>query len=194
MRTTGRPDQPAAPSRISCLLRAALLSLVVAITIAITLNRERMESVSTVGYLGAFLAMLLSNATLILPAPGLIFVFALGGSLNPILVGLFAATGATLGELTGYLAGVSGLAVLENTGVAHRVEKLMDRNGTLTVFALSIVPNPLFDIAGIMAGAGRMPVWRFMGVAFCGKLIQSTTIALAGAMSLTWVQELLRQS
>jgi hypothetical protein len=90
MRTTGRPEQPTAPSRISCLLRAALLSLVIAITIAITVNRERMESVSTLGYLGAFLAMLLSNATLILPAPGLIFVFALGGSLNPILVGLFA--------------------------------------------------------------------------------------------------------
>jgi membrane protein DedA with SNARE-associated domain len=84
--------------------------------------------------------------------------------------------------------------VLENTRVAQRMEKLMDRNGMLTVFALSIVPNPLFDVAGILAGAGRLPVWRFLGVAFCGKLIQATAIALAGAMSLTWVQELLSQS
>jgi len=67
----------------------------------------------------------------------------------------------------------------------------MERHGLWTIFVLSIIPNPLFDIAGILAGAARIPVWRFMGVAVVGKVIQASAIALAGSLSLTWVQNLL---
>jgi membrane protein DedA with SNARE-associated domain len=133
--------------------------------------------------------MLASNATLILPAPGLIIVFALGSSLNPVLVGLCGAVGATLGELTGYITGFSGLAVMNNTRVAHQIKYWMDRNGALTIFGLSTFPNPFFDLAGLMAGASRMPVWKFLLMAFLGKWIQSTTIALAGVLSLGWVEQ-----
>jgi membrane protein DedA with SNARE-associated domain len=168
------------------------LAFVVGITLLITLNRERMGDFEALGYAGAFFAMLISNATLILPAPGLIIVFALGSSLNPALVGLAGALGATIGELTGYITGYSGLAILENTGVAQRIHQWMNRNGSLTIFALSIFPNPFFDLAGVMAGAGRMPVWKFLLFAFLGKTIQSTTIALAGALSLNWVEQWLR--
>ncbi len=184
--------RPAASRRLTCLLRVATIMLVAGITLFIALNRDKMEDFSALGYAGAFLAMLLSNATLILPAPGLFIVFALGSSLNPLLVGLAAALGGTLGEMTGYLTGYSGLGVLENVAVTQRINHWMTRNGTLTIFALSIVPNPFFDLAGLMAGAGRMSPWRFMGVAFCGKSIQSTAIALAGTLSLNWVEELIK--
>ena len=82
-----------------------MLALVVLVTVTISLNQERLSSLAAFGYLGAFFVMALSNATVILPAPGLIFVFALGSSLHPLQVGLFAGVGATLGELTGYIAG-----------------------------------------------------------------------------------------
>ncbi len=108
-------------TRRSCLLRGLSLLAVAAITFAIVLNEDRMEDIAALGYVGAFLAMLLSNATLILPAPGLVFVFALGGTLNPFGVGLFAAVGATLGEVTGYLTGYSGVAVIDGNLLAERV-------------------------------------------------------------------------
>ena len=174
---------------LPCLLRGLGLVAVLGITISISVNSDRMEDFSGLGYAGAFFAMLLSNATLILPAPGLIIVFALGGSLNPILVGLFGGLGATLGELTGYLTGFSGAAVMQDSPVTYRVRTWMNHNGPLTIFALSIFPNPFFDLAGVMAGASRMPVWRFLLFAFSGKAIQSTTIALAGALSLDWVEK-----
>jgi membrane protein DedA with SNARE-associated domain len=183
-----KPSQPYSLTRLSCLLRGLGLGFVIGITLLITLYRDRLQDFAALGYGGAFLAMLASNATLILPAPGLIIVFALGSSLNPVLVGLAGAAGATLGELTGYITGFSGLVVLENTSVAYRVRYWMNRNGPLTIFALSVVPNPFFDLAGLMAGAGRMPVWRFLLVAFSGKTIQATAIALAGALSLTWIE------
>jgi len=178
--------------RVTCLLRAATIALVAGVTLLIVLNRDTMDDFAALGYAGAFLAMLLSNATLILPAPGLLIVFALGNSLNPLLVGLAAALGATLGEMTGYLTGYSGIGVLESSPITHRIHGWMTRNGTLTIFALSVIPNPFFDLAGLMAGAGRMPPWRFVGIAFCGKSIQAIAIALAGALSLGWVEKLIQ--
>lgn len=178
----------------TCFLRIGMLVLVVLITASIAVNRGRLEELEELGYVGAFLIMLLSNATLILPAPGLIFVFALGNSLHPGWLALFAGAGATVGELTGYMAGYSGLAIFEDTPLAHRVHHWMSANGPLTIFFLSIVPNPAFDLAGILAGTGRMPVWKFLGIAFLGKLIQALLIAIAGGMSLTWVERLLTHS
>ena len=184
-----KPARPYTRSPLSTILRVSGLVLVAGITLLIAFNRDRVEDFASLGYAGAFLAMLASNATLILPAPGLIIVFALGNSLNPILVGLCGASGAALGELTGYVTGLSGVVVLENTQAAHRIKYWMERNGALTIFGLSVFPNPFFDIAGLMAGAGKMPVWKFLLTAFLGKSIQSITIALAGALSLSWVEQ-----
>lgn len=177
--------------RLRRLLRLLILLAIVLLTLGIVLNRDRMDDFSALGYGGAFFAMLLSNATLVLPAPGLVIVFALGSTLNPVLVGLCGGLGATLGEITGYLAGYGGLGILIETPTAIRLNGWMERNGTLTVFALSVVPNPFFDLAGMLAGAGRMSLLRFLAVAFVGKSLQAIGIALAGALSLDWVEGLL---
>lgn len=186
-----KPAQPYRPSKLSWVLRGAGLVGIVLITVAVATHRDRLQEFSTLGYAGAFLAMLISNATLVLPAPGLIIVFVLGSVLNPMLVGMTAALGAALGEMTGYFTGYAGLALMEESGVALRIRGWMNRNGPLTIFALSAIPNPFFDLAGLMAGAGRMPVWKFLSVAFLGKTLQATCIALAGALSLEWVEPLL---
>ena len=170
------------------LLRGIGLAAVVTITFVIFFNREQMQHLKTLGYFGAFLAMLLSNATLILPAPGLIIVFALGSSLNPLAVGLAGAIGAALGEITGYFMGANGVILMEKTSVAKHIQRWMQRNGSLTLFSLSIFPNPFFDMAGLLAGAGRVPLWRFFLITFAGKSIQAITIALTGMYSLNWIE------
>ncbi len=169
-------------------LRVLSLVAVLGVTVGVALHREQLHGFAALGYAGAFLAMLLSNATLVLPAPGLIVVFALGSSLNPLLVGVAGALGAALGEVTGYLTGYSGLVVIEQSGFSRRLNGWMERNGALTIFALSVVPNPFFDLAGLLAGASRMPVWRFLGATFFGKAIQAILVAVAGALSLQWVE------
>ncbi len=89
-------------------LRLLALLLVVAVTVAGVLWRDRLGRFVAYGYPGIFLISLAANATVIFPAPSLALVFALGAVLNPILVGLVAGLGEALGELTGYLAGYSG--------------------------------------------------------------------------------------
>jgi membrane protein DedA with SNARE-associated domain len=174
------------------MLRAVGLMGVVLITLTIAANRDRLPEFAALGYAGAFLAMLVSNATLVLPAPGLIIVFVLGTSLNPFALGAAAGLGAALGEMTGYFTGYTGLTLIEESAIARRVQGWMNRNGRLTIFALSVIPNPFFDLAGLMAGAGRMPVWQFLIIAFLGKAIQGTGIAFAGMLSLGWVEQWLR--
>jgi hypothetical protein len=98
--------------------------------------------------------------------------FAAGASLSPWLVGLAVGSGSTLGELTGYITGYSGRDAIKRDRDFDRVQGWMRRFGLWALFALSLVPNPLFDVAGIIAGVTRIPVWKFLAVTWCGKVIE----------------------
>lgn len=164
-------------------LRLLALLLVVAVTVVGVLWRGRVRGFVAYGYPGIFLISLAASGTVILPAPSLALVFALGGVLNPILVGLAAGLGEALGELTGYLAGYSGQAVIENREVYHRLHGWMRRYGWATIFFLSVFPNPFFDLAGIAAGILRLPVGYFFLSCWLGKTFKTIVFALAGAHS-----------
>ena len=178
---------PTRPSWLTALGRAAAGLSVVAISVAVFFLADRIQELKSLGYLGAFSIMLLSNATIVLPAPGLVLVFALGSSLQSIPLGLATGAGAALGELTGYLAGLSGRTVIKNQTLYRRFEGWMERYGSLTIFALAAIPNPFFDIAGVAAGALGFTWRRFLLAAWAGKTVQGILIAYAGAISAEWV-------
>jgi len=102
-------------------LRILALLVVVAITVYIYNIRDHVEEFASYGYPGIFLVALMANATVFLPAPGVAVVFAMGSIFNPLGVALAAGTGGALGELSGYLAGFSGQAVIENTNAYDRI-------------------------------------------------------------------------
>ena len=164
-------------------LRLLALLLVVAATVAGFLWRDRLSRFVAYGYPGIFIISLVANATVILPTPSLALVFALGGVLDPLLVGLAAGLGEALGELTGYLAGYSGRAVIENREIYNRLHGWMKQYGLATIFVLSVFPNPFFDLAGIAAGVLRFPVGYFLLSCWLGKTLKTIAFALAGAHS-----------
>ena len=49
------------------------------------------------------------------------------------------------------------------------------------IFLLGVVPNFFFDIGGMVAGATRMSVWRFILAAWLGKSIRLTIVAMTGS-------------
>lgn len=189
---TSRLNQPRKRRWLSILGRVLGILFVIAISLTIFSLSDKIEELKGFGYLGAFGIMLLGNATIILPAPGLTIVFALGSALNPLLLGITAGAGAALGELTGYLAGFSGRAAIENRDLYQRFEKWMTRYGTFALLALAIIPNPFFDLAGVVAGALKFRWWRFLLLALVGKTIQGILVALAGAHSAGWVLDWLK--
>ncbi len=177
-----------------------VLALLIAIGITFGLSRLPIdwehfnwESIKPYGYLGVFALTLLSDATVIVPFPGLAGIFVAGGFFNPILIGMVGGLGSALGEMTGYLAGYGGRAVIEDRDAYAKLEKWMQRNGTLTVFVLSVIPNPVFDMAGIAAGMLKFPVWRFLLACWLGKAIKFTAIAFAGAASWDFILPYLRR-
>jgi len=163
------------------LVRALAFLFVIALSVLIVLYGNRLTGLGAYGYPGLFLVNLLASATLILPAPGLALALAAGATMNPYLVGLAVGSGSALGELTGYIAGASARGMVEGDPNYPRVSGWMAKKGLLVIFVLSIVPNPMFDVAGIVAGAMRIPVWKFLSVTWLGKVIKSTLVALAGA-------------
>jgi len=174
-------------------LRTLVLILVLGVTVSIFVFRDRVANLAGYGYLGAFLISLLSSATIILPVPGIAVIFALGATYDPYLVGLAAGAGSALGELSGYMAGYSGQGVLRKSKTYLRMEHWMRRRGSLVIFVLAFVPNPIFDLAGAAAGILRYPVWKFLLFCFLGKTPRSILIAFAGAWALEGVLKFLQR-
>lgn len=181
----------APPDRRQTVIRIAALLAVVAITVFLISLGDQAERFAAYGYPGIFLISLLANATVILPAPGLAITFSMGAVFHPAGVALAAAAGATLGELSGYLAGFSGQGVLAQSRAYRKIESWTRRYGSWVILALAIIPSPLFDLGGAAAGALKMPVPRFLLFAFVGKLIKMLVIAYAGAASIDWIGTLL---
>ncbi len=185
--------RPAASTRPSLhILRWLALAVVLGISGLIIVYGDRLARLGAYGYPGMFLLNLLSSATLILPAPGLALAFAAGGHLAPPLVGLAVGSGSALGELTGYVAGYSGRGVIENQGRYRQIQGWMRDSGLWVIFFLSLVPNPLFDIAGITAGAMRIPLPKFLAAAWAGKVLKSMLVAYAGAGAIDVLGPVLR--
>lgn len=143
------------------------------------------------GYPGVFLISLIANASIALPIPSLAVTFSMGALLSWPLVGLAAGAGEALGESTGYLAGYTGSALVENKQLYKRMQYWMENHGMLTIFVLSLVPNPLIDLAGITAGALKYGYFKFLLACWLGKTIKTLIFAWAGAQSMGWVMRFL---
>ena len=166
------------------LLRVLSIVAVIGITLYTYTLRERIDEFQALGYPGIFLVALIANATILLPAPGAAIVAAVGAIFNPIGVGIAAGTGGAIGELSGYLAGYSGQAVIERAHVYERIKPWVDKYGGWAILVLSAIPNPLFDVAGIAAGIARMRFWTFLFFVWIGQLIKMTLFAYAGRYSI----------
>ena len=166
------------------LARIMALFVVIALSVFVFSIRDQAEELAVYGYPGIFVLSFLAYATVLLPAPGVAVVFTMGSIFNPLGVALAAGTGAALGELTGYLAGFSGQAVVERVDTYERLTRWMKKNGSLTVFFLAAIPNPFFDLAGVAAGSLKMHVVRFFIFCWMGEVVKMAIFAFAGASTL----------
>ena len=177
------------PTRILGL--AILVALTAVAVAAFQFSQVLLDSAvfQTFGYAGIFLLTATCSATLLLPAPAFGAVGIAGSVLNPFLVGLAAGLGAATGELTGYAAGRSGRVVLglEAAPMTRNIRGWMRRYGFFALLALSAIPNPLFDAAGLTAGSLGYPVQRYWVAVALGKTLNYSVIALVGyALASSW--------
>ena len=136
------------------------------------------------GYFGVFIINVVGAASILLPSPAAASVLGGGALLDDFLgvpawfwVGIVAGFGEAIGEFSGYAAGYGGRVFIENQPSYARVRRWMERRGALTLFLMSTVPNPAFDIVGLAAGAVQMPMRRFFFSVLAGKIIKDMWLA-----------------
>jgi len=168
-------------------LRILAVVFVIAITVTIFLFRERVREFAGLGYPGIFLIVMIAYATILVPVPAAAIVFTMGGVFNPIGVGLAAGCGAVIGEVSGYLAGYGGQAVIENWKMYEKMSTLVNKYGGPAILVLSAIPNPFFDLVGVAAGALKIPVHKFMLWCWPGQIIKMMIFAYTGSSSLNLI-------
>jgi membrane protein YqaA with SNARE-associated domain len=135
---------------------------------------------------GVFALTAIATATIVVPVPYIPIVIHLAQqSTHPrdlVLIALAAGLGSVVGETSGYLVGRAGSSAVTDTRMARWVAEQMTHpvRSFVTLFALSAPPNPLFDVAGIAAGAFRVPFWRFASAVCAGRCVRMAGIILVG--------------
>src|SRR4030042_624196 len=165
-------------------LSGLLIAIAVIATISILYikNPNFFKDLQGYGYAGVFVLSVFLNATIIIPVSAMAIISSMGGVLpSPLLVGIIGGIGAGIGEMTAYIAGRAGRALLAKSNIYTRIEKWVQRWGGIAVFILSIFPF-VFDVVGIIAGAMRMPWWRFFLACWAGRTVSYITVAYLGSV------------
>jgi membrane protein DedA with SNARE-associated domain len=194
--------------RLAVVLTA--LALALAPGVILVIFPDLTDPVAGFSYAGVFLTNLASTATFFFPVPGLTAaaqtLIATEGekSNTPWLVGVAGGAGMAVGEITAYYGGYLGAELVRGrefggpVRLRHVVERvvggvnwLMKRWGMATLFVLSAIPNPLFEVAGLTAGSVRMPFRRFLLSVTAGKILRGILLAYYGANAFDSIKHLL---
>src|SRR4030042_6101039 len=121
-----------------------------------------------------------------IPVPYLLLVFTLPSVLAPqfqmgapVLVGVISGVGASLGQLLTFMLGYGGrdlsqkLAYKFNRGLYDRALRWAQRHGSLAVFFMSAIINPLHLPMTLAMASLRYPAWEFFFFSLLGHLLKS---------------------
>ncbi len=149
------------------------------------------------GLIGFFLASLIANATIFLPLPIELLVFAAGGLklFPPLLLGIFAGAGAAVGETTGYFLGMAGnaaIAKLDPKDLEKIIgfKKKVEHHGSAIIFVFALLPLA-FDLVGIASGLIKFDFRKFFIALLCGKIVRYIVVAYAGFYGIELIRSLI---
>ena len=150
------------------------------------------------GYPILWVISFLRASSVLLPIPGSGLTIAAGGIMDPlwgipvpIAVGVTAGTAESLGEFTGYYAGINGGKLMEGRKIYETVRRWIARAPFVTMLAMSFAPSPLFDVAGLAAGAARVPIRIFYPAILIGKVGRGILMAAAGYYAKDWLLDII---
>jgi membrane protein DedA with SNARE-associated domain len=154
--------------------------------IAVVLNWDYISQVQQYGYIGAFVINVLAGALAFIPIPAILIVFTLGSLLNPAFVGIVSGLGEAVGSLGIYVTGYGGRVAVDamNERYVNKIKGWLEGHGSLTVFLMSLILNPLFYPFTAMTGMLRFGAVRFFFLCWAGKAIKNTAVAGLGYIGL----------
>ena len=146
------------------------------------------ELVQGYGLVGLLIASIIAHASILLPMPIDIVLFAISAEsasvLEVVVLGIIVGFGAAIGEMTAYLFGLMGIKTVESAKhheflEIKRIRNKLGEKGMFFIFLGAFTPFP-FDIIGIAAGLIKCDPKKFFLAALIGKLARFILIGLAG--------------
>lgn len=153
------------------------------------------------GLLGMLIVSFLGGSLLsmiAIPVPYWLLVFTLPSVLAshmkvaaPIAVGVTSGIGAGLGQSLTFVIGYGSrdlsqqLAFMFNKRLYVRAVEWAQRRGSLAVFLMSAIINPLHLPMTLAMASLRFPVWKFALYSLLGNIVKSSFIAFCGYFGLT---------
>jgi membrane protein DedA with SNARE-associated domain len=152
------------------------------------------QTVSSLGYLGIFVLMLLESSSLPVPSEVVLpfagYLVSTGyHQLGFWEVTTVATVAATIGSLIDYYIGLKGIEVLTKHKILGRAVFSTDqltfagnwfkRHGSFTVFAARLVPG-LRTLISFPAGAAKMPLAKFLVFTTTGCLLWNGVLIYFG--------------
>jgi membrane protein DedA with SNARE-associated domain len=174
----------------------SVVSLTFVLAIMVVLYWKNFQEFAGVSYMGMFFISIIGGATVIIPVPSLVVQFTMGAVLNPALVGAVAGLGTGIGGTLVFLFGRSGHRLFANTGFSGstsnrlvvrwtaRIMTWARHRGSLAVFFMSAVLNPIFFPMAVAIGTSRFKLWKFFVMCWAGNTVKSMIIAYLGYFGL----------
>lgn len=131
-------------------------------------------------YIASFSACFLANAASVVPVPYIPVVAHLVQTTDSVpAVVVAGALGSVLGESVAFVAGRVSRRLVARHPLYSRLERVADRPvvAGLVLFAFAAPMNPLFDVAGLAAGALRFPYWLFFVAVFLARVVRLAVLA-----------------
>jgi membrane protein YqaA with SNARE-associated domain len=157
-------------------------------TVGTILLLPRLVVLGPLGYVAGFFINLLSSAVIILPSPGFAAVMVMATQLNPFLLGLVVGIGGTLGELVAYWLGAQGHQPLQGNRIYGYLARAMTRAGGAILFLFGLMPFLPVDAAGVLAGAAKYPIAKFLFYLGLGKTLMTIAILYLAARAYEWAE------
>ncbi len=137
------------------------------------------------GLLGIFVVNLISSASFFLSGPAFLTVIAGGSLYSPVIVALVSALGATIGDFVGYAFGYSGRNLaynrLQKRLIFRALENFFRANAEWILFLIAFIPNPFFDLVGLLAGIFGYSIKRFFLIVAIARFFRYLLLAILGS-------------
>ena len=125
-------------------------------------------------YLGVFIISIFGNFTVIFPVPyviALIVISAVVGTVNPIMLGLFGALGASIGEVSAWLIGRGSQKMIGKSESIERMKRYVELGwAPVLIFIFAATPLP-DDAFLIVLGITGYSIIKTLIFTFIGKFV-----------------------
>lgn len=173
------------------IIGGAFLALCIAGCLAFIFHRDAFSAYGRWGYPVVFMVSFVAGSSLPVPAPYIVIVFGMASVMNPLLVGFVGGLGAAIGSMLVYLFGRSGQQFFPwvdpeyagESAASRWTSRLIDwaqARGSVVVFLMSAVFNPVFAPMAFTMGAIRFKMLKFFLMCWAGCTVKSLFIAGCG--------------